>query len=147
MGATITVPAELVNDIRIGLYTCLADAAEDTSDTAKRRDRERHPEWFVSARAKFERAWGLLDRIGWAEPHRPEPVELEPDAHRRALLDALEVMLLIREDDLCDDAPVDAERARRGEPPRFGAAADRVSALRHFADSIGVGDQGSGHDQ
>ena len=45
MGTTITVPAELVDDLRVGLYACLADAAEDTSDATTRRERERHPEW------------------------------------------------------------------------------------------------------
>jgi hypothetical protein len=139
MRVTITVPAELVNDIRIGLYVCLADAAEQTCEAAKRGERERHPEWFQSARAKFERTWRLLDRIGWAEADRPEPFELDPDSDREALLDALEVMLLVGIDDLDDAAAVDAERVRRGEPPRSQATADRVSALRHFAGSIGVG--------
>jgi hypothetical protein len=147
MGTTITVPAELVDDLRIGLYACLADAAEDTSDAAKRRERERHPEWFQSARSKFERTWELLDLIGWAEPGQPEALDLELETYRDALLDALEVLLLVGEDDLDDSAAVDAERAQRGEAPRSEATADRVSALRHFASSVGVGRPGERHDQ
>lgn len=142
MGTTITVPAELVDDLRIGLYTCLADAAEDTTDAAARRERERRPGWFQSARSKFERTWELLDRIGWAESDEPKALDLELETHREALLDALEVMLLVGEDDLDDAAAVDAERARRGEPARSEATAERVSAVRCFADSIGVGRPG-----
>lgn len=147
MGTTITVPAELVNDLRIGLYTSLADAAEDTSDAATRRERERHPEWFQSARSEFERTWELLDRIGWAESDQPEALDLDLQTHREALLDALEVLLFVGEDDLEDSAAVDAERAHSGEAARSEATADRVSALRHFASSVGVGRPGKRHDQ
>jgi hypothetical protein len=41
MSSVITVPAELVSQIHEGLYECLADAAEETSDAATRRQRER----------------------------------------------------------------------------------------------------------
>jgi hypothetical protein len=147
MGTTITVPAELVNDLRIGLYTCLADAAEDTSDAATRRERERHPEWFQSARSMFERTWELLDVIGWAQPDQPEALDLDLETHREALLNSLEVMLSVGEDGLDDSAAVDAERAQRGAAPRSEATAGRVSALRHFAGSVSVGRPGERHDQ
>jgi hypothetical protein len=63
MGTSISVPAELVDDLRVGLYTCLADAAEDTSDAAKRRERERHPEWLISAASR--RRSSASRRIRW----------------------------------------------------------------------------------
>jgi hypothetical protein len=70
MSTIITVPAELVGQLRVGLLSVLADAAEDILNAAKRRGRERHSEWFQGARGKFERAFVLLDLIDWSEPDR-----------------------------------------------------------------------------
>ena len=44
MSAIITVPAELVGQVRIGLQSVLGDAAEDITQAVERPQRERRPE-------------------------------------------------------------------------------------------------------
>jgi hypothetical protein len=141
MSTIITVPAELVDQVRVGLLSVLADAAEDISDAAKQRGRERHPEWFQGARGKFERAFALLDLIDWGEPDRAAAVRVDLREHRRALNEALDVVLLVGEDDLGEADEVDADRATRGQPPKRAATTNCVLAVREFAAAVGAIDE------
>lgn len=50
--------------------------------------------------------------------------------------EALDVRLLVAEDDLEEADLVDAERAEQGEPPEREATTNRVLALREFAASV-----------
>ncbi len=54
------------------------------------------------------------------------------------LNEALDVMLAVGEDDLKEADAVDAERAKRGEPPKRETTTNRVLAVREFAASLGA---------
>jgi hypothetical protein len=130
------VPAELVGQVRIGLQSVLGDAAEEITDAVERPECERHPEWFHGGRTKFERTFALLDVIGWRESDQRAAVRFDLGEHRRALIEALEVMLRVGEDDLEEADLVDTERAQRGETPKRNATAKRVRTLREFAAGV-----------
>jgi hypothetical protein len=135
-GAIITVPAEMVSELRHGLHTVLGDAAQGVSRTTEQYGREGHPEWYAEHRERFERTWVLLDLIGWGEPKQPAAVRIDLRQHRRAASEALDVRLLVAEDDLEEADLVDAERAEHGEPSKREATTGRVVALREFAASV-----------
>jgi hypothetical protein len=141
MSTIITVPAEIVSQVRIGLPNVLADGAEEITAAVEREGYERSPKWFQGGRAKLERACALLDLIGWSEPERAAAVRVDLREHGKALNEALRVMLMVGEDDLEEADPVDAARARRGEPPKREATTKRVLALREFAASLGAIDE------
>lgn len=132
----ITVPAELVSELRHGLHTVLGNAAEGVSQITERFGREHHPEWYAEQRERFERTWALLDLIGWRESKQPAAVQINLREQRRAVREALDVRLPVAEDDLEEADAVDAERAEQSEPPMREATTSRVLALREFAASI-----------
>jgi hypothetical protein len=132
----ITVPAEMVGELRHGLHTVLGDAAEGVSQITEQFGRERHPEWYAEQRERFERAWALLDLIGWREPKQPTAVRINLREQHRAVNEALDTRLMVAADDLKEADAVDAERAEQGEPPISEATTNRVLALREFASSV-----------
>lgn len=132
----ITVPAEMAGELRDGLHTVLGNAAEGVSQITERFSREHHPEWYAEQRERFERTWALLDLIGWRELKRPAAIRINLREHHRAVSEALDVRLLVAEDDLEEADAVDAERAEQGKPPMREATTSRVLALREFAASV-----------
>lgn len=132
----ITVPAEMVSELRDGLRTVLGNAAEGVSQITERFGREQHPEWYAEQRERFERTWALLDLIGWRELKRPAAIRISLREHHRAVSEALDVRLPVAEDDLEEADVVDAERAEQGKPPMREATTSRVLALREFAASV-----------
>lgn len=132
----ITVPAEMLSELRNGLHTVLGDAAQGISQVTDAGGRERHPEWYAEHRERFERTWALLDLIGWSEPKHPPALRLDLYGHRQAVIEALDVRLLVAEDDLKEAGAVDAERAERGEPPKRQQTIERAEAVREFAAAV-----------
>jgi hypothetical protein len=141
MSTIITVPAEIVSQVRIGLPNVLHDAAEEITAAVERPGYERQPEWFQGGRAKLERACALLDLIGWSERTQAAAICVDLSQHGQALNEALEVMLMVGEDELKEADAVDATRARQSEPPKREATTRRVLALREFAASIAAIDE------
>jgi hypothetical protein len=135
-GRPITVPAEMLSELRNGLHTVLGDAAQGISQISDTGGRERHPEWYAEHRERFERTWTLLDLIGWSEPKHPSAVRLDLRQHGHAMIEALDVRLLVAEDDLKEADAVDAERAQRGEPPKRQQTLERAQAVRDFAAAV-----------
>lgn len=135
-GLLITVPGEMLSELRHGLHTVLGDATQGISQTTERFGRERHPEWYAEHRAQFERTWALLDLIGWGEPKQPAALQIDLGEHHQAVGEALDVRLLIASDDLKEADKVDAERAEQGDPPKRDATTTRVHALREFATAV-----------
>jgi hypothetical protein len=132
----ITVPAEMLREVRNGLHTVLGDAAQGISQITDTGGRERHPEWYAEHRERFERTWALLDLIGWSEPKHPSALRLDLRQHGQAMIEALDVRLLVAEDDLKEADAVDAERAQRGEPPKRQQTVERAEAVREFAAAV-----------
>jgi hypothetical protein len=135
-GLIITVPAEMVSELRNGLHTVLGDTAQDVSRITDDPGRERHPEWYAEHRKRFERTWALLDLIGWGEPKQPGAIRIDLRRHRRPTCEALRVRLQVGADDLREADAVDAERAKHGEPPKREATTTRVNTLREFAATV-----------
>lgn len=63
-------------------------------------------------------------------------MRLDLRRHGQAMIEALDVRLLVGEDDLKEAAAVDAERAERGESPMRQQTAVRVEAVREFAAAV-----------
>jgi hypothetical protein len=135
-GQLITVPAEMLGELRNGLYTVLGDAAQGISQITDVGGRESHPEWYAEHRERFERTWALLDLIGWSEPKHPSAFRLDLHRHGQAMIEALDVRLLVAEDDLKEADAVDVERAQRGEPPKRQRTIERADAVREFAAAV-----------
>jgi hypothetical protein len=132
----ITVPAEMLRELRNGLHTVLGDAAQGISQITDVGGRESHPEWYAEHRERFERTWALLDLIGWSEPKHPSALRLDFRQHGQAMIEALDVRLLVAEDDVKEADTVDAERAKRGEPPKRQQTVKRAEAVREFAAAV-----------
>jgi hypothetical protein len=76
-------------------------------------------------REHFNRACALLDLIGSGDPDQPTEAQVDPREHRRALMEALDVVLLVG--DAVEEADaVDAERAKRDEAPQRKATTGSV---------------------
>lgn len=131
--STLTIPAELVALVRSALFTELGSAAEDTAHVVEQHDHEDHPERFAEPLQQHDAARTLLDAIGWQSAEPPADVQVDLHAHRAALAAALDVALLVGDEQLAEAERVDIERARRGEPSKREATTRRVLALREFA--------------
>ena len=93
-GAVITVPAELVANLRVGLHHLLGAAADDIADITSRPGREQHPEWYQDSRTQLEQAWALLDLVGWADPREPTAARIDLRQYRWAATSALKASLM-----------------------------------------------------
>ncbi len=136
MSTTLVIPPDMVSHLRDGLHASIGSAAEAISQVVAQAGRERHPERYREPLDRLDEARALLDLIGWRETGAPTEVRVDLREHRRALLDALGLEMIVAEDDQLESARIDTERAARGEPPQRGAAAVRVRALRKLATSV-----------
>jgi hypothetical protein len=68
-------------------------------------------------REHFNRACALLDLIGSGDPDQPTEAQVDLREHRRALMGALDVVLLVA-DAVEESDAVDGERAKRDEAPK-----------------------------
>jgi len=85
---TIAIPADVVVQLREGLFSQLGDVAQGLAAVIVRPAGARRREW-VEPVALFDRARAVLDLIGW-EQRDPEPdVEVDLHPHRRAIEAAL----------------------------------------------------------
>ena len=98
---SVAVPPVLLARVREGAYDCLVSAAEDIERSASS-----HVPPESGSRMTCDRAWSLLEAIGWSDTQHPM-VELSIAEHGAALLAAvedmpplLEVWLAEREDEL-----------------------------------------------
>ncbi len=130
----LVVPAELVGNLRDGLHAALSFAAEEVTSVIF--EPERSLEMYREPLARFDRVRALLDVIGW--DREPDPAEARFDLreHLHATLDALEKEIDVASDRVKEAATVDAERAKRGEPPKREETIRRVLALREFAATV-----------
>ncbi len=135
-GDIITVPAELVANLRIGLHHLLGTAAEDVADITSRPRREQHPEWYEESRVHLEQAWALLDLIGWADPRQQTAARIDLRQHRWAATGALDAAVMFGDEELAEADVVDAERAERGQPSKREATIERARALREFTAAV-----------
>jgi hypothetical protein len=127
----ITVPAELVGELRRGLHSALGAPAEGILDVIGRADRETQPAY----EPHLERlaVCAVLDLIGWTMPARPLATTLDLTAHRDVVTAGLGFALLASADEVSEADAVDADRTAREEPPKARVTVKRAIALRDFA--------------
>jgi hypothetical protein len=133
---SLTVPARLVGSVRNGLYAELGLAAEDIDSAVSAAGRETHQERFRDPLARLDMARGLLEAIGWRASDTPAPVTLDLREHHAALMSALNIALIYGEEDLKGADTVDAERAKRGLPPKREQTIRHLRALRELAAAV-----------
>lgn len=134
--STLKVPARMVRELRNGLHSLLGQAAQDVSVITDRRGRERFPEWYREPLGRFDRARALLDLLGWGDPCRAADVMIDASEHGWALVKALEVALIVGDDELKEAGLVDEERAVQGKPPREGETVLGVFVVREYLTTI-----------
>ncbi len=133
---TITVPVQLVGVLRSGLHSEIGNAAEAIAQVAGDAGREQHPEWYQEPLEHLARTRALLNLIGWSTTVPAIAVHVDLREHREAVLDGLDVALIVGDADLEEAERVDAERVTRGEAPIREATTRRVFALREFRAAI-----------
>jgi len=136
MSTTVTVPAQVVTLVRSALHTELGNAAEALAGVVERHGNEDHPEWFTEPLQRHDATRALLDVIGWDNTSQPVDARVDLRIHREALTAALDVALLVGDEELAEAEQVDAERAKRGEPSKRETTARRVLALQEFVAAV-----------
>jgi DNA-binding NarL/FixJ family response regulator len=136
ISGVVTVPADLVGQLRNGLHNVLSVAASEVSSVADRANRERHPEWYDQPLERFTRTCALLDAMGWGDSEQPVAAQINFGEHRLALIDALDVAHLLADAELEEIDAVDAQRLARGEAPKRAATLEWFRRLHVFAAGV-----------
>jgi hypothetical protein len=71
MSITLTISADVIPDIREGLYGLLGIAADRIGSYLVHPDRDAMVDGFVDARAQLERVFPLFDLVGWTTRDHP----------------------------------------------------------------------------
>ena len=129
MNSKLTIPAELVRTLRIGLHSELGEAASEIDVISYQPGREEYPEWYEEPLAQLDGARDLLDVTGWGETRQRVEVEVDLTEHHVALFGALRGQVLIHRDMIEEADQVDADRAEQGKPPKAQATIARAAAL------------------
>jgi hypothetical protein len=129
MSSKLTIPAELVRTLRIGLHGELGEAASEIDHLTHQRGREEHPEWYQGPLARLDGIRALLDLVGWGETQQPVGIEIDLAEHHMALFGAVHSQVLIHQDMVEEADLVDAERAEQGKRPKAQATIARAAAL------------------
>jgi hypothetical protein len=129
MSSKLTIPAELVRTLRIGLHSELGEAASEIDSISYQPGREEYPEWYEEPLLQLDCARALLDAIGWGETQQRSAVEIDLAEHHDALFGALRGQVLIHRDMIEEADQVDVDRAEQGKPPKAEATIARAAAL------------------
>ncbi len=87
----VTIPAEAVALVRLGLLGELGDAAGNIHDAIGRKGYDERAAWYAEPLKRQDATRVLLDRVGWENVERPRLVTIYLDVreHREALVRAL----------------------------------------------------------
>jgi hypothetical protein len=129
MSSKLTIPAEMVRTLRIGLHSELGEAASEIDAISYQPGREECSEWYEEPLMQLDSARALLDVIGWGETRQRVDVEIDLAKHHSALFGALRGQVLIHRDMIEEADQVDADRAEQGKPPKAEATIVRAAAL------------------
>jgi len=117
--SVLSVPAAVIPRLREGTHLQLADGAETIQRVASAWDKDDPP---AGERALMERAWALIDVLGWAGDI-PESIDINVREHGVALRAAIDNIVTSLTDVIADlpaDDPIRAERV------------EELQALREF---------------
>jgi hypothetical protein len=133
MSTTLTIPADVIPDVREGLFSLMGDAGEGIMHALEQPEHERHPERFQAGRAQLGQVFALLDLVGWDAGGEPRDVDVELREHGQTLKEAVDGYLPLLEDQDAEADLNDRLRAERGLPPRKQEIVRRLAGLREFA--------------
>jgi hypothetical protein len=94
----IAVPALIVRLLRCAVLSELGAVASLIGQASMELEKEKHPELFEEPVVHLDAYRALLDVIAWGEPPEEHALEIDLDAHRWALVTALEARLEIERD-------------------------------------------------
>jgi len=132
MSRTLTIPANLIADVREALFGLMGDATEQIDQALIHPGREAHPEWYEKGRSQLERVFSLLDLVGWAAHGEPHAVDVDLREHGRTLKEAADGHLAFLADQEREADANDERRAEHGEPPRKDEIVERAAAFREL---------------
>jgi hypothetical protein len=133
MSTTLTIPADVVPDVREALFSLMGDATEQIDGALISPGRELHPEWYETGRSQLERVFALLDIVERADSGGRHEVEVNLGEHGKTLLEAGEGYLPYLANQEQEADANDATRAEQGKPPSKKELVRRIAAFREFA--------------
>jgi hypothetical protein len=125
----VSIPAELLQALREGVYAELRDAAEGVVQLTQKPGECEQAERYVSDRTRMAEAFALLEAVGWQSTHDDDAgeqrdVQLALLEHATVLIAALTGA---RED--AADALQDVAAGRQTDPARCEAIRRRAAGL------------------
>jgi hypothetical protein len=133
MNGIVTVPPDLIADVRRGLRGALGNAAAAIVEATELPAAEQDVELYTEHRAQLGGACVLLDVVGWADQREEVAAHVDLRAHRRAFGEALELALLVAEDELEEVGVLADREAQNGHGHRRASA---IGALREYSRRI-----------
>ncbi len=131
----VTVPAELVGELRRGLRTIVGDAADAMLQASELAGEAQRRESYAAPRELLGEACALLDQIGWEDPPGASAVHIDLRRHHRMLSAALRAALRVAEDEQADARALGSRRADDGKAPAQGAH-PHLRAMREYTAAI-----------
>jgi hypothetical protein len=136
MSTTLTIPSNVIPDVREGLFCLMGDATQEIDGALIRPERELHPEWFKKDRRRLEDVFALLDLIGWAADGASREVEVNLRKYGQQLKEAVDGYLPLLADQEAEADANDIWRAEQGKHPRKDEIIASALALGEFATLI-----------
>lgn len=132
---SIAIPAPILRHLRCAVLSELGAVASLIGQASMELEKEKHPELFEEPVVHLDAYRALLDVIAWGEPSEEQVLEIDLDAHRWALVTALQARLEIERDYL--QVSPRAKRAEKhkqaerniGEIEAFLAASELAGCL------------------
>jgi len=133
LSSTLKIPADVIADVREGLFCLMGDATQELDRALTQPDRELYPEWFADDRRRIESVFSMLDVIGWSAGEEPRDADVELCRYGETLTEALEGYLPLLEAQEREAEVNDRWRAEQGLRPRKREIAERLTRVGKFA--------------
>lgn len=130
MSTTLTIPANVIPDVREGLYGLLGVAADGIDSYLVHPDRDAMVDGFVEARSQLERVFPLFDLVSWTSRDRAHSIDVDVAEHGQTLKDAVQGYLPHLETWETEADDTDRWRAQHGQPPRKPELQKSLAACR-----------------
>lgn len=124
----VTIPAEFVGDLRVGLHNTLTVPAEGVLEVAGRADGETKPDQYHEHLDYLDDLCALLDIVGRTIPKQQAAVVIDLRRHRRAVIAALDFAR-----DSSADEITDVEKPGQANQDSI---AKHVAALLEFTGAV-----------
>jgi hypothetical protein len=132
MSTTLTIPADVIPDIREGLYGLLGVAADRIGSGLVHPDRDAMVDGFIEARSQLERVFPLFDLVGWTSGEDRHSIDVDVAEHGQTVKDAVEGYLPLLETWEAEADDTDRWRAEHGKPPRKPEILKSLAACRNL---------------